>query len=160
MGEPLQALISYNKGLRLDPNNQNGIEAKTGLRNRLAGYASLGYSFFGEIPSRELKISVPLNGIRITGSTLNFYNKFQNTVVVEDLEQNRFFVGLGGGYEALKLYIGSQKTAKAALEYSQNYNKDYKDAVIEGLKQTEYGTRISKEITKNIQFEGYYFLRD
>ena len=160
MGEPLQALISYNKGLRLDPNNQNGIEAKTGLRNRLAGYASLGYSFFGEIPSKELKISVPINGIRITGSTLNFYNKFQNTVVVEDLEQNRFFVGLGGGYEALKLHIGSQKTAKAALEYSQNYNKDYKDAVIEGLKQTEYGTRISKEITKNIQFEGYYFLRE
>lgn len=160
MDEPLLALISYNKGLRLDPNNQNGIEAKTALRNRLAGYISMGYTFFGDIPSKELKLSMPLDSVRITGSALEYYNKFQNTVNIEDLEQKRFLIGIGNGYQALKLYITPQKSAKISLEYSQNYNKDYKDAVIEALKQTDYGLRVSKEIVKNIGFEGYYFLRD
>lgn len=160
MDEPLNALTSYNRGLRLDPNNQNAIEAKSALRSRLSGHLGASYAMQGELPTKAIAVSMPAENVRVGVAAQTYYNKTQGYATLEDVESKKYLLGVGSGYAQAKYTIDAGAIGKYTLDASLNKIKDYKEAIIESLSYREYGVLAHKKISPEFLFSGYYYLRD
>jgi len=104
--EPLKALSSYNRALRIEPDNENIIKQKQRIRNSLGSFAALEFSSENGNVYKGVRLEFADDSRRIGFSYLDNSNRDKYRVYLADTERKLYFLELGNRH--LSAFLGDK----------------------------------------------------
>jgi len=93
--EPLKALSSYNRALRIEPSNENIIKQKQRIQERVGSFAALEFSSENGNVYKGVRLELADDSRRIGFSYLNNSNRDKYRVYLADTEKKIYLIELG-----------------------------------------------------------------